>query len=306
SMIYGSGLPYRYTLGPVLASMGARACVYGVTGNSPVDYLATLKYVAKRIDAGAHVAFYLYAYNDFVSLNKYFRRGFLSLSNRFAMISRWLSYFDRWRRTTFTRSLFRAGVVVQPSTTLWQYDVGTSEPIRLLYPRDPANYVAPPPLNKQQRAALKFFFDKVAEFARGRSWHLSIVIHPDHPEIYANFARRSPVFVDLDPRRADGLQICNEYSFVCEDISPYLYERSVAEGKNPYFINDRHFSVFGTRIVAEHYLLLTKRVVKSARQLGWQENATDIEAVVAAQRPAFSEPNQYRRNQKPASDRSPS
>ncbi|HEY7221647.1 MAG TPA: hypothetical protein VH985_24960, partial [Candidatus Binatia bacterium] len=61
SMIYGTGLAYPFTFGPVLAAMGLRACVFGVTGNTPIDYLATLKYVADRIDPGASVAVYVYA-----------------------------------------------------------------------------------------------------------------------------------------------------------------------------------------------------------------------------------------------------
>jgi len=38
SMIYGSGLPYSDTLRPVLAEMGVDACVFGVTGNSPIPF----------------------------------------------------------------------------------------------------------------------------------------------------------------------------------------------------------------------------------------------------------------------------
>jgi len=82
------------------------------------------------------------------------------------------------------------------------------------------------------------------------------VIHPDGPEIFANFARRTPVFLDLDPRRADGLRACKEFSFVCVDASRYLYERSIAASKNPYFINNRHFSAFGTRLLSEHFAAL--------------------------------------------------
>ena len=264
SMIYGTGMPYPFTLGPVLASMGIKACVFGVTGNSPVDYLATLKYVADRVDPGAHVAFYLYAYNDFVSLNKYLSRGFLSLSNWFHKLFAWAFYFDRWRQGTFIHSVFRSERVQQHST-LWQYPVGKAEPIRILYPRDPAQYKAPPPLNKRERVALQFFFSRLTEFSSGRFWQISIVIHPDDAEIYTNFARRSRVFEDLDPRRAEAMKMCKEYSFVCDDISRYIYERSVAEGKNPYFIDNRHFSVFGTRIVAEHFVAQTNRLAERAQ-----------------------------------------
>jgi hypothetical protein len=47
------------TQGPARKGTGVDACVFGVTGNSPIDYLATLRYVAHRIEPGAHVAFYL-------------------------------------------------------------------------------------------------------------------------------------------------------------------------------------------------------------------------------------------------------
>lgn len=264
SMIYGTGLPYPFTLGPVLAGMGVRVCVFGVTGNSPVDYLATLKYVAARIDPEAYVAFYLYAYNDFVSLNKYFTRGFLTLSDEFQTLFRWADYFDNWRKATYTHSLLRVKQVHQHAS-LSQYDVGKGEPIRILYSHDPATYVQPKPLNERHRVALRFFLKNLANVVRGRYWHIFIIIHPDDAEIYANLARRSRVFVDLDPRRADGLRMCREFSFDCEDMSRYLYERLMAEGKNPYLDDDRHFSAFGTRIVAEHFLALTRQAGEEDR-----------------------------------------
>jgi hypothetical protein len=259
SMIYGSGLPYTLTLGPILRRLGLHPCVFGVTGNSPVDYLSTLKYVGDRIEPGAYVVFYLYAYNDFVSLNKYVTRGFLTTSNRFQRLFQWSFYFDQWRQTTWTYSLVHTRRA-PPQRRLWQYQIGQGEPIKILYTRDPGQYVTPEPLNDRQRLALKFFFTSLNEVARGHSWRIVIVIHPDDAEIYANFARRSQVFMDMDPRRADGLSICKEFSFVCEDMSRYIYERSIAAGENPYFPHDRHFSPFGTRIVAEHFLALTRRV----------------------------------------------
>jgi len=91
---------------------------------------------------------------------------------------------------------------------------------------------------------------------------VSIVIHPDDAEIYANFAARASRFNDLDRRRTDALEICKEYAFSCVDISRFIYERSLAEGKNPYFINNRHFSIAGTRIVAENFVTLTKQVTQ--------------------------------------------
>jgi len=255
SMIYGSGLPYANTFGPVLAEMGLSACAFGVTGNSPVDYIQTLKFVAPRIDAGAHVAFYLYAYNDFVSLNKYFSRGFLSFSHWFRKPFEWASYFDQWRQSTFIFQRFRRERT-PPRPTLWEFDVDKAAPIQILYPRDPKNYQRPNRLNLRQRAALGFFFDRVAEICRQRDWHVSMIIHPDDAEIYANFASNASRFMDLDPRRADALKICKEYDFSCVDISRFIYERSLAEGKNPYFIDNRHFSIMGTRIVAESFVML--------------------------------------------------
>ena len=129
----------------------------------------------------------------------------------------------------------------------------------MLYNRDPATYVEPKPLTKRQRAAFGFFLERLNEFVKGRPWRVFVLIHPDDSEIYANFARLSPVFVDLDPRRADGLKMCTELSFQCEDMSRIIYERSFAAGKNPYLDYDRHFSPFGNRIVAEHFAALTKR-----------------------------------------------
>jgi hypothetical protein len=257
SMIYGSGLPYPLTFGPALAELGLRACVFGVSGNSPVDYLATLRYVAPRIEPGAHIAFYLYAYNDFVSLRKYWGRGFLSLSNYFPALFEWAALFDGWRQTTLLYSLVRAERPLGESIP-WQYNLGPGR-VTILYDRDPARYASPKPLNKRQFTALKYFFQGVIEISRDRSWRVSIVIHPDDAEIYANLARGNQRFVDLDPRRAGGLQVCRDYAFVCEDISSYIYERFVSTGNNPYFSNNRHFSAYGTRVVAEHYVALAQR-----------------------------------------------
>lgn len=272
SMVYGSGLPYRYTFGPVLAEMGTPACVFGVTGNSPVDYLATARYVADRIDAGAYVAFYLYAYNDFVDLDQYISRGVLSLSNRFKRVFAWAWAFDNWRRGTFIFARFAAGrfsgddsqcpdcAASRDRGKLWQYDVGKGAPIKILYPHDPAQYDQPEALNSRQRAALHFFLKGVRELARGRAWRVAIVIHPDESEFYANLARRASTFVDLDPRRAEALKMCKEYRFFCADISHYIYQRALEEGKNPYFINNRHFSIAGTRMIAESFVAQAKEV----------------------------------------------
>jgi hypothetical protein len=258
SMIYGTGLAYPFTLGPVLADMGLPACVFGIMGNSPLDYLATLKYVANRIEPGAYVAIYLYAYNDFVSLHRFIERGVLTMSSSFNKLLEWAFYFDRWRQATWTYSLFRAGRTGPPTSPPTHQGV-EGQPIKTLDSRDPAPYVTPKPLNRRHRLALTIFLDRLNEFVKGRSWRVFILIHPADSEIDANLARRSPVFVDLDPRRGEGLKICKEFSFQCEDISRYIYERSFAAEKNPYFDHDRHFSPFGTRIVAEHFVALTKR-----------------------------------------------
>ncbi|MGH7855629.1 MAG: phage holin family protein [Candidatus Binatia bacterium] len=260
SMVYGSGLPYQNTFGPVLAEMRVRACVLGVTGNSPIDYLATARYVADRIDPGAYVAFYLYAYNDFVNLNKYASRGILSLSKRFPRVFTSAAAFDNWRQSTFTFSRFTAKRFSRDGARcptcaagrerggVWQYDFGKSR-IKIFYPHDPAQYEPPKPLNRQKRAALQYFFDGVREFSRGRSWRVAMIIHPDESEFYANVARRAASFTDLDPRRAEALKICNGYGFFCTDISRHIYKRALEEGENPYFANNRHFSIAGTQIV---------------------------------------------------------
>lgn len=274
SMVYGSGLPYEYTLGPVLAAQGMRACVFGVTGNDPGDYLATLKYVAKRIDPGALVLFYLYAYNDFVVPKKTFR-GLVWVSNRFPAVLELTSLFNKWRQSTFTFSLLSGrrasrcldcGRTHRTSGKLWQYDVGRGVPIRVLYPYDPAEYRQPKPLGDQQRAALQLFFNRIAETARGRLWRVGIVIHPDDSEFYANLARHASAFVDLDPRRAEALKIRKEYPFFCTDISHYIYQRALEDGKNPYFINNRHFSIAGTRIVAESFVAQAKEISQSDQE----------------------------------------
>jgi hypothetical protein len=259
SMIYGTGLTYSLTLGPVLANMGSPACVFGVTGNSPLDYLATLRYVAARIEPGAYVAIYIYAYNDFVSLHRFFEREVLTASTSLNKLLDWGFYFDRWRKATWTYSLFREGPAAPPAS-FPQHHIVEEQPIKALDSRDWPPYTTPKPLNRRHRLALSFFLDRLKEFVKERPWRISIVIHPDHLEVYANFARRSSVFVDLDPRRAEGLQMCKEFSFHCEDISRYIYERSMAAGKNPYLERDRHFSAFGTRVVAEHFVALTRHV----------------------------------------------
>jgi hypothetical protein len=258
SMIYGSGLTYRDTLGPVLSELGIQPCVFGVTGNSPADYLSTLNYAAKRIAPGAFIAIYLYAYNDFVGFNKYLTRRARGLAGTFPKLSQWTQQFDRWRRATFTFAWFHAPHS-RPVMKPWQYSVDGAKQVKLLYPQDPQNYDKPRALDDKQGLALKLFFDGVAATAQERNWRVAMVIHPDDAEIYANLARGAHVLANLDPRRAGALEMCKATSFGCEDISIWIYQRMIGEGQNPYFTDDRHFSRFGTRIVAENFIALSKR-----------------------------------------------
>lgn len=257
SMIYGSGLVYADTLGPVLSDMGLQACVFGVTGNSPADYLATLNFVANRIASGAYVAFYLYAYNDFVGLNKYMTRRVRGYSSLFPMITEWTARFDRWRRGTIVYAWFHAPRT-RPVLKPWQYQVGEGKKIKLLYASNPKDYHRPKALDANQRKAFHFFLDGVSQIAKGRNWQIAMLIHPDHSEIYANLARGAQAWADLDPRRADSLEICQAAKFFCDDISRFIYDKMISEGKNPFFTNDRHFSRFGTRVVAENFVALAK------------------------------------------------
>jgi hypothetical protein len=268
SMVYGSGLPYEKTFGPVLAEMGVRACVFGVTGNNPINYLSTARYVAERIDAGAYVAFYLYAYNDFVSLNRYANRGMLFSSKRFPTAFSWVAAFDHWRQSTFTFARFAAkrppGAARCPTcgaarerASVWQYDFGASS-IKIFYPRDPAEYKTPRPLDGQRRAVLENFFEGLKELSARRLWRVAVIVHPDESEFYANVARGAASFVDLDPRRAQALGLCQEHGFFCADISRHIYERARAAAENPYFANNRHFSAAGTRIVAQSVVAQAK------------------------------------------------
>ncbi len=257
SMIYGSGLVYAETLGPVLTEMGLQACVFGVTGNSPVGYLSTLNFVANRIASGAYVAFYIYAYNDFVGLNKYITRRIHGYSRRFPEIAKWAERFDRWRRGTIIYSWFHSPPR-RPLRKLWRYQVAAGKQIKFLYASDPKNYHQHRALSANQRMAFQFFLDGVSHTANGRNWQLAMLIHPDHSEIYANLARGAGEWADLDPRRADGLEMCKSSMVICEDISRVIYEKMISAGKNPYFTNDRHFSRFGIHVVAENFVALAK------------------------------------------------
>jgi hypothetical protein len=258
SMVYGSGLVYSDTLGPVLREMGMEACVFGVTGNSPADYLSTLKFVADRIAPGAYVAFYIYAYNDFVGMGKYLTRRARGYATRFPRIAEWTHRFDLWRRSTIVYAWFhapRSRAVLKH----WQYPVAGGKQVKLSYATDPQNYDKPLPLDSKQTEALKFFFDGVKETAQGHNWRIAMLIHPDNSEIYANLASGAKALQDLDPRRADALSKCKAANFICVDISAFIYDKMISEGKNPFFTDDRHFSRFGTRIIAGNFIELAKR-----------------------------------------------
>jgi len=259
SMIYGSGLPYSDTLRPVLARMNVDACVFGVTGNSPVDYLATLNYVQDRIDDGAHIAIYVYVYNDFVSLTKYVERKTRELSPAFAQLTGLINYYDDWRRATFIQTLLR-GVTATPKPTarLWHMRIGDTKEIKIYWPHDPSQYPPERPINQAKRATFQFFLQQLRELVAARPWRVSIVFIPDNEELLANLAHPSSTFRDLDPRRVEGLKICATLWPDCHDLTPYLYKRVAAEGQNPYLLMDRHLSRFGNHILAEHYMSMDK------------------------------------------------
>jgi len=261
SMIFGSGLPYSDTLRPTLASMGADACVFGVSGNMPLGYLATLKYVEERIEKEGHIAIYIYVYNDFVSFSKYLRRSVRAVSSSFGILTKLIIYFDQWRQTTYTRGLFRKKRKDVHSLPLWELKIRKGNILKFYYSHDPATYDPPPRLNAQKRATLKYFFEDLREIIGDRRWRVSIMFIPDNPEMMVNFARQTSKFQDLDQRRIDALKMCHEIWSSCEDLGPYLYTHTLAEGKNPYFIDNRHFSAFGTRLVAEHYLKTVQKTL---------------------------------------------
>ena len=254
SMIYGSGLPYSSTLGPVLSEIQVDACVFGVTGNAPIDYLATLNFVQNKIEDGAHIAIYIYAYNDFVSFNKYMERWFRATAPSFGLITDLINYYDDWRRTTFVQMFLRRSTAASRSPDrLWRLKIGEKKEITVYWPHDPSSYPPAPPLNREQRATYKFFLQRLSALVANRPWRVSIVFIPDNEEMLANFARPSPTFRNLDPRRVEALELCVARKFDCHDLTSYLYKRVLDEGQNPYLPRDRHFSLFGNRIVAAHY-----------------------------------------------------
>jgi len=259
SMIYGSGLPYSDSLRPVLAAMGTDACLFGVTGNAPVDYLATLDYVRNRIEKGAHIAIYVYVYNDFVSLRKYLERSARQLSTYLIRLTALIDYYDEWRRTTFIQSLLRKVTSAPKDTNRpWRLKIDAKKAIDVYWPHDPAQYPPPSPLDREQRATFKFFLKRLPELVANQPWQVSIVFIPDNDEMLANLAHPSANFQDLDSRRVEALKICTALWSNCHDLTPYLFKRTIAERQNPFLLGDRHFSLFGNRVVAEHYTSIAK------------------------------------------------
>jgi hypothetical protein len=235
--------------------MGREACVFGVAGNGTVDYLATLEYVREKIEAGGRVTIYLYLYNDIVSISKYFRRRFGALSSSFGFVADLVVYWDAWRQTTYTYRLFNEREdVVGKTQPVWEVALGTGKTLRFSRGRDPGRYEAPGALSTQEQTTLRWFFEGLTDLVGDRGWLVFIVLIPDNEEVLANFARADGRWLALDERRDGVLTMCKEFGVSCEDLGPYLYRRTLEEGLNPFFVDDRHFSVFGTRVVAEHYL----------------------------------------------------
>ncbi|HWH78625.1 MAG TPA: hypothetical protein VNT76_14685, partial [Candidatus Binatus sp.] len=217
-MIYGHGLQYSDTLRPVLAKRNIDACVFGVAGNAPVDYLGTLNFVRNRIDDGAHIAIYIYVYNDFVSLTKYLERMTRGISPFFVSVSGLINYYDDWRRTTFVQALLRSATTTPKAPLMaTPMKVGDGKELKVYWQHDPTQYPAAPPLSREQRATFLFFFKQLRAAVADRNWRVSIVFIPDNEEMLANFAQPSATFRDLDQRRVEALKICAAKWYDCRD-----------------------------------------------------------------------------------------
>jgi len=252
SVIFGSGLPYHETLGPTLKNIGLDACVFGVGGNGPVNYLATLRYIKDRLEPGADVAIYL-TENDFL-----WTFHELSPARWWWALADLVGYYEYWRRATFTFRLVN-GRLVAPSaaTQVWELKIGSGEPVKLL--SDPAVYVSPASLSPRQLRYLDFFFKSLLDLTKGQPWRVTVVILPSGREILANFALGNLQLRALDKPRLEALEMCQAAGLACGDFSAFLYARAIAEGKNPYFLDDKaHYSAFGTRVLAEHYREISK------------------------------------------------
>lgn len=251
SVIFGSGLPYHETLGPTLKKIGLDACVFGVGGNGPVNYLATLHHIKERLEPGAHVAIYLFAGNDFIwTLHE------LSPARWWWGLADLVGYYDYWRRATFTFRLASGeSAGTGAATQAWELKIGSGEPVKLL--SDPTAYVPPASLSPRQLRYLDFFFKSLLDLTKDQPWRVTVVILPAGQEILADFAFGNPQF--RDKSRVEAVKICQAAGFACDDFAPFLYARAIAEGRNPYFLDDKaHYSAFGTRVLAEHYWEISK------------------------------------------------
>jgi hypothetical protein len=103
------------------------------------------------------------------------------------------------------------------------------------------------------------------EIVANRSWRVSIVFIPDNEEMLANLARPSASFQDMDPRRVEALKTCLALWSDCHDLTRYLYDRTIAAGQSPYLLQDRHFSVFGNQVLAEHFVTMGQVSLAQAR-----------------------------------------
>jgi hypothetical protein len=197
---------------------------------------------------------YIYVYNDFVSLTKYLERSTRGISPSFARIFGLFHYYDDWRRTTFIQAFLRRTTTSpKPPSSTWRLNVRESKELTVDWPHDPSQYPVAPRLSREQRATFLFFLEQLKATVDNRRWQVSIVFIPDNEEMLANLARPSLGYRDLDQRRIEAMKICVDNWLDCRDLSRYMFERAIAEGKSPYLLKDRHFSLFGNQVLAEHY-----------------------------------------------------
>lgn len=250
SLIFGSGLPYEATLGPLLRARGLdNTCVFGVGGNAPFNYLATLRHVQERLEPGAHVTVYLAARNDFIWSPHVLAKGRI-----WWLVSDAILSFDTWRKSTRTYgSLHGEGVRAAAAHHTWKLAVGGAAPVDLSF--DPAAYAPPPPLATRTRRYMQVFFDNLREHAASRGWRVDVVVAPDGEEIAASLAIADSLPPSRDPARREVLEMCRAARLSCRDLVPFLHERSLAARVFPYFTDDpQHLSAFGTRVIVDEWL----------------------------------------------------
>src|SRR5262249_32401377 len=160
------------TLRPVLKTMDVDACVFGVTGNSPVDYLATLSYVQKRIEDDARIAIYIYVYNDFVSMTKYVERALRGSSPVFETVAELVNYYDQWRRATLVQGTLRKATArAKEAAFLRQLESGIWTEIEVDGPyKKTSESNLLPSLIPEERAAFRFFLQRLRELVGNRPW----------------------------------------------------------------------------------------------------------------------------------------